>query len=219
MLRERFALSDYERLPRRGRSRRRNRIRADTSICAEHGGEGAALTLGERPDLLVLGHSERDQQPPAPGAPPTALAHEQVADRHARGLPRAVEDHLTRRDLLCGYLALQLGTGQPHPIRACERVQVLLTATGRRSVPHLVLPENWLAFRTSRHTALGRNEQPRWSGASASLQASRTRVLQATGGNLSRPASGINSHTGLRPAKSGLFIFRPFRSYGPRTAT
>src|SRR5688500_16513380 len=97
---------------------RRNRISAAAPAGAQHRRQRGALTLRERPDLLVLGHPQRDEQASAAGAPPTALAHEQVTDRHARGFPRAVEDYLTRRDLLSGYLALQIGAGQPHPIRA-----------------------------------------------------------------------------------------------------
>ena len=98
-----------------------SRIAGLARLRREHGGERLALARGERADLLVLGQAEREQQPPAAGAAPAPLAHQQVADLHARRLPRAVEHDLGRRQPLRGHPALQLGSRQANAVGVVER--------------------------------------------------------------------------------------------------
>ena len=60
----------------------------------EHRRERAALALGHRPDRLLLGHRYLGEELATAGLSPAALAHQQIGDSHAVGLPRAFEDHL-----------------------------------------------------------------------------------------------------------------------------
>ena len=66
----------------------------------EHRRQRAALTVGHRADRLLLGHRDLGEELAAARLTPAALAHQQVGDGHALGLPRAVEDHLGDVDLV-----------------------------------------------------------------------------------------------------------------------
>src|SRR5438132_14003522 len=78
---------------------------------AEHRREHAPLSLGHRPERLLLGHGELGEELAAAGLTPAALAHQQVGHGHALRLPRAVDDHLRDVDLAGRHLALELGAG------------------------------------------------------------------------------------------------------------
>ena len=58
-------------------------------IARQHAREGVALAIGHRADGLRLRHGDRREEPAAASTPPAMLTHQQVADRHALGLPRA----------------------------------------------------------------------------------------------------------------------------------
>ncbi len=85
---------------------------------AEHLGQRAALALGHRADRLLLGHRDLREELAAAGLSPAALAHQQVGDGHALGLPRAFEDHLGDVELAGGDAPLELGAGEAHLVGA-----------------------------------------------------------------------------------------------------
>src|SRR2546425_7484749 len=78
---------------------------------AEHRRERVALSVGHRPDGLLLGHGEPGEELVAAGLTPAALAHQQVGHGHALRLPRTVDDHLGDVDLAERHPALELGAG------------------------------------------------------------------------------------------------------------
>ena len=63
------------------------------------GRQCAPLTFGHRPDGLRLRHRDRRQESPAARTAPAMLAHEQVRDGHALGLPGALEDDVSDGEL------------------------------------------------------------------------------------------------------------------------
>src|SRR5437762_9673361 len=75
---------------------------------AEHRREHVALSVCHRPDGLPLGDGELGEEPVAAGLTPSALAHQQVGDRHALRLPGTVDDHLGDVDPAERHLALEL---------------------------------------------------------------------------------------------------------------
>ena len=85
----------------------------------------AALALRHRADRLGLRHPHRPEKPAAACAPPPMLAHQQVRDRHALRLPRAVEHNLGRVTSPSSHLALELGARQAYPVGLLERPHVL----------------------------------------------------------------------------------------------
>src|SRR6185436_16333081 len=91
----------------------------------EHRREGGALTLGHRPDLLVLRQPDREQDAPAPGSSPAPLAHQQLAHRHALRFPRTAQDHLGRIALARSNLTLQRRSREPDSIGSLECPQML----------------------------------------------------------------------------------------------
>ncbi len=85
-------------------------------ITAQACGKRTPLAFGHRADGLRLRHRDRGKEPPTAGPTPAMLAHEQIGDRHALGLPGAVEHHVRDGDLPVGDLALELRPGQPYAI-------------------------------------------------------------------------------------------------------
>ena len=81
---------------------------------------------------LLLGHRDLGEELAAAGLTPAALAHQQVGDRHALGLPRAVEDHLGDVDLAVGDAPLELGAGEADLVGALECAHVLWAGRGNR---------------------------------------------------------------------------------------
>src|SRR2546425_12319776 len=61
---------------------------------AEHRRERVALSVGHRPDGLLLGHGEPGGELVAAGLTPAALAHQQVGHGHSVRLPGAADDQL-----------------------------------------------------------------------------------------------------------------------------
>ena len=78
---------------------------------AQHRDKRVALTLGHRADRLLLGDRQLGEEFAAAGLTPAALAHQQVRDGHAVGLPGRVEQHLSDVDLPGRDPALELGAG------------------------------------------------------------------------------------------------------------
>ncbi len=81
---------------------------------------------------LLLGHRDLGEELAAAGLTPAALAHQQVGDGHALGLPRAVEDHLGDVELAGRDAALELGAGEANLVGAFEGAHVLWTGRGDR---------------------------------------------------------------------------------------
>jgi hypothetical protein len=77
----------------------------------EHRRERVALSIGHRSHRLGLRHRKLSQEFAAAILSPPVLTHEQVRDRHALCLPRAMEDHLRDIELSGGNLALELRAG------------------------------------------------------------------------------------------------------------
>src|SRR5439155_23159809 len=94
---------------------------------AEHRRERAPLSVGHRPDGLLLGHGEPGEELVAAGLTPAALADQQVGHCHAVRLPLAVDDHLGDVALAGGPPALALGAGEAAAVAACPSTQVLST--------------------------------------------------------------------------------------------
>src|SRR5437868_12191265 len=82
------------------------------TLASEHRRERMTLSVGHRPDGLLLGHGESGKQPVAAGLTPAVLADQEVSHRHAARLPRAVDDHLGHVDLAGGHPTLELGAGE-----------------------------------------------------------------------------------------------------------
>src|SRR4051812_23759944 len=120
--------------------------------------ECATLTRRQRADVLVLRQPERQQQPAAAGPSPAALAHQQIAQLHAAGLPRALEHDAGGSRLACGDLALQLGSGEPNAVRLLERLQVLRRSIDRGGVAHI--PPRNVVLRDTRTTGRHRGLPP-----------------------------------------------------------
>ena len=57
--------------------------------------------------------------------PQPVLAHQQVADGHALGFPRAAQHHVGDGRLPLSHLPLELGPSQPNPVRLRKRPHVL----------------------------------------------------------------------------------------------
>src|SRR4051794_34243376 len=86
-----YRLQGLPRGPRRASWRRRS-LSVTPSVRAprvalgsggEHRREHAALTLGHRPDRLLLRHRDLREELAAAGLAPAVLAHQEVAHRHA----------------------------------------------------------------------------------------------------------------------------------------
>src|SRR3954447_21628542 len=106
-----------------------------------------ALARGEGPDLLVLRQPERDEKAPAPCAAPAPLSHQKVTYLHARGFPWAVQDDLSRRNLLRRDLALQISPRQPNAVGVVKRPQMLRGSRRRGRVAHVDPPQICSCFR------------------------------------------------------------------------
>jgi len=98
----------------------------------EHRRERTALAVGHRPDRLLLGHRELGEEFTAACLTPTALAHQQVGDRHRLGLPRAVEDHRGDAEIPQRDSALERSAGETDLIGAFQGAHVLRTGRGNR---------------------------------------------------------------------------------------
>src|SRR5438552_7290060 len=97
---------------------------------AQHRREHAPLSVGHRPERLLLGHGQLGEELVAAGLTPAALADQQVGHRHAVRLPRAVDDHLGDVDLAGGHPALELGAGEADLVGTCQGTHVLWTGRG-----------------------------------------------------------------------------------------
>src|SRR5262249_38891834 len=86
------------------------------------------------------GNREGEEQPPTAGTTPPPLAHQQVTNRHAFRLPRAIHDYVYDTGLLHGNHALQLGSRQADAICLLECAQVLRRSIDRGGVAHRTSP-------------------------------------------------------------------------------
>ena len=86
---------------------------------------GTALAVGHRADGLRLVHRDRREEAAATSAPPSVLAHQQIADRHALRLPGAVEHDVSDGQLAFGHLALELRSCQSNFVGLRQRLHVL----------------------------------------------------------------------------------------------
>src|SRR5262245_11895384 len=194
----------------RGHTRRfnglRNRRACRGSLCSEYSGEREPLALGERPDLLVLGNSERDQQPPATSPTPALLAHQQVADRHAVSLPRTAEDHLSGGELARCDSTLHPSPGEAYAIGVLQRLQMLLlTSVDRGRLAHQTSPHYVRSRTTSADTPVP-SEPPGGETRERVGQTRGFRLLQRPRPIKTALALTVNHRLGRSVAKSGLFV-------------
>src|SRR5205814_10145661 len=70
------------------------------------------------------------QEAPAASLAPAPLAHQQVSDRHAGGLPGAAQDDVGDVYLVGRHPALELGPGEADLVGARERAHVLRRKDG-----------------------------------------------------------------------------------------
>jgi hypothetical protein len=91
----------------------------------QHRDQGLALAFGHRSDRLLLGHRQLSQELAAAGLTPATLAHQQVRDGHAVGLPGAVEEHVGDVDLPGRDPSLELGASEANLVGAFEGAHVL----------------------------------------------------------------------------------------------
>jgi hypothetical protein len=85
---------------------------------AQKARERLALAFGHRADRLLLGDRHLRQAFATAGLAPPALAHQQVGDGHAVGLPGAADEHIGDIDIPQRDRALELGTREAHPVGA-----------------------------------------------------------------------------------------------------
>jgi glyoxylase I family protein len=108
-------------------------------VTAQATGQRAALAVGHRTNGLRLRHGNRSEEPSAARAAPPVLAQQQVGDRHALGLPRALEHDVPDSRLPLRDLPLELSPRQAHTIRLGKCAHVL-RRRGRRCCVHGTSP-------------------------------------------------------------------------------
>ena len=123
-------------------SRSRLRVRTRAAHVAERERVGQSRRAGARRAhaVGVRSSSRRSwsptsgsrKEPPAAGPAPAMLAHEQIGDRHALGLPGALEHHVPDGDLPVGDLSLEFRPGQAYAIGLLESTHVLRRRHCRR---------------------------------------------------------------------------------------
>src|SRR3954452_20901467 len=120
-------------------------VRAWLAPLLQRGSQSTTLAVGQRADLLVLRQTQREQDAAAACAAPTPLAHQKIAQRHALGLPRALENDVGDRSRLCRDTTLELGPRKTHAVGLLKGAQVLWRSNRRGEFAHDP-PRNGLGF-------------------------------------------------------------------------